>query len=387
MIKYTNKIIDDMLCNTNRKIKLISAYSGMHNICNWKCTECYYEWQTTPRNIFYGGRKGQGTGCSRCNGVSKLTNELIDNKLLKNNIQVRRLSDYKNNKEVMQWECLVPKCGYIISTSTSNILNHKSGCKKCLGLIPLTNDIVDQRLYKKNIIRMDEFKTVNDSMLFKCALNYCKYEWITTPSQIFKGGGCPKCSGCAPLTDEEIDRRLCGRNIKRLDKSCGKRIKIRWQCENDKCLNIWLAPPGQILYGKQSGCPNCKIGKNEKLVKQTLEQFNISFEHRFYISKIDKLENNKFSVDFYLPHNNLIIEYNGAQHYEPVCFGNMSFELAFSKLEKQKLRDKHVEKFCINNNIKLIWIDGRKYKGQKLIGYVEKMIIEENLLNNNGISI
>jgi very-short-patch-repair endonuclease len=80
-------------------------------------------------------------------------------------------------------------------------------------------------------------------------------------------------------------------------------------------------------------------------------------------------------VDFYVKDKNIIIEYNGDQHYEPVCFGGISVKESKQNFIKQQERDKYIEQFCINNSIKLIWIDGRKYKDNKLKKYLIEEII------------
>ena len=56
-------------------------------------------------------------------------------------------------------------------------------------------------------------------------------------------------------------------------------------------------------------------------------------------------------IDFYLPKENVFIEYNGRQHYEPVeYFGGEE------QFERQQKRDAWVRHYCIDNGIKLIEI-------------------------------
>ena len=59
-----------------------------------------------------------------------------------------------------------------------------------------------------------------------------------------------------------------------------------------------------------------------------------------------KLEGN-LKCDFYIPDYNVVIEYNGRQHYEPVkAFGG---EKEFKKTVK---RDKIKKKYCLDNGIR-----------------------------------
>lgn len=67
---------------------------------------------------------------------------------------------------------------------------------------------------------------------------------------------------------------------------------------------------------------------------------------------------------------NLIIEYNGGQHYKPVCFGGCSLDDAKINFEYQQIRDQQMREYCVENNINLLEIDGRKYANIKLIDYL-----------------
>jgi hypothetical protein len=86
--------------------------------------------------------------------------------------------------------------------------------------------------------------------------------------------------------------------------------------------------------------------------------------------------NRKFVVDFYLPKQNIIIEYNGEQHYRPVKWSSKTTdEDADKNFADQQARDEFVQNFCIANNIKLIWIDGRYYVNSSLENFITKEII------------
>lgn len=88
-------------------------------------------------------------------------------------------------------------------------------------------------------------------------------------------------------------------------------------------------------------------------IKIFLDDNNIEYDEEVTAS----LKNNKTNysidirVDFYIPKCNLIIEYNGEQHYKPIYkFGGI---MAF---EKQQERDSFLRDACKENNINLIEI-------------------------------
>jgi hypothetical protein len=86
----------------------------------------------------------------------------------------------------------------------------------------------------------------------------------------------------------------------------------------------------------------------------------------------------RYYVDYYIKDLNLIIEYNGDQHYCPVQFGGISIEKAKEKLEKQKLRDQNLRAYCEENKINLLEINGIDYKGENLRLYLNNYFLTNN---------
>lgn len=91
---------------------------------------------------------------------------------------------------------------------------------------------------------------------------------------------------------------------------------------------------------------SCKESSGEKCIRDYLELNNLEFiqEKRF----IDCRDNKPLPFDFYLPNYNLVIEFDGQQHYEPK-FGEENFA------QTQK-HDKIKNKYCKDNNINLLRI-------------------------------
>ena len=75
----------------------------------------------------------------------------------------------------------------------------------------------------------------------------------------------------------------------------------------------------------------------------------------------------------------VIIEYNGIQHYEPVPF-NGDKELAKANFARQIKRDQWLRDYCNLNNIILIEIDGRKYTKDKIEPYLVEQLTYLGLL-------
>lgn len=103
------------------------------------------------------------------------------------------------------------------------------------------------------------------------------------------------------------------------------------------------------IHLQGSGCPLCCESKGEKEIRSYLISNNIEYipQHRFPDCKLKK----PLAFDFYLPKSNLVIEFDGIQHYKPVKrFGGEDY------LKVIQVRDKIKTEYCIKNNIKLVRI-------------------------------
>lgn len=104
------------------------------------------------------------------------------------------------------------------------------------------------------------------------------------------------------------------------------------------------------------GCPKC-LHKNEQYILAWLE--NNLAEPTTYQYAI-RYNNTKHIFDFYIPQLNIIIEYNGPQHYGPIKFGSMSIKEAQSAFEDRQIRDAAKRQYCKEKNFNFIEIDGRE---------------------------
>lgn len=74
----------------------------------------------------------------------------------------------------------------------------------------------------------------------------------------------------------------------------------------------FLQTPNSHLNG--NGCPGCKSSKGEETIRLILEKHGIEFEREYMIPGVTP----RYRYDFYLPYQNLFIEFHGIQHYKPV---------------------------------------------------------------------
>lgn len=203
-------------------------------------------------------------------------------------------------------------------------------------------------------------------------------EFRSTPQNHFNkknSTGCPKCgieksATSKKLNNQSIDSKLIDNSIPiiRIGDYKGDTVKISFKCIN--CNFIFSALPTNVKRPGRKSCPECCKYTNEKIVGDYLSANNIK-----YIRKSIIINGKKVIPDYWIESLNLFIEYNGAQHYRPVCFATNTsdnFKLSEEKFKKQQERDNNLRNYCDLNGINLLEIDGRIYKYKKLTSFLQQ---------------
>jgi len=112
------------------------------------------------------------------------------------------------------------------------------------------------------------------------------------------------------------------------------------------------------------GCPNCFESNGERVIRKYLEKKVISFEmqKRFDGCRSILHTKNRLPFDFFLPDLNIVIEYDGKQHYEPHQIRGISLERAQLNFERLQINDLIKTKYCLDNGIKLLRIPYTEFK-------------------------
>jgi phage FluMu protein Com len=125
---------------------------------------------------------------------------------------------------------------------------------------------------------------------------------------------------------------------------------------------VFKQTPNVHLLGH--GCPKCNESKGEKEIASWLSENNISFKRQ---KKFKDLKDKTYlSYDFYLPDYNLLIEYNGEQHYRNV------YNKPLHDFHRQKHHDWLKRKYAKYKEINLLTIT---YKDDILL-VLEKSLVK-----------
>lgn len=92
---------------------------------------------------------------------------------------------------------------------------------------------------------------------------------------------------------------------------------------------------------RRTGCPLCKVSTGEERVRKFLEDNKIKFKREHCFPK------SRLRFDFYLKDMNILIEFDGPQHFRPVKF--YGGEKGFKRQQKRdKIKNLLARKYKIN---------------------------------------
>lgn len=141
----------------------------------------------------------------------------------------------------------------------------------------------------------------------------------------------------------------------------------------NKC-NEWFVTKPFVHLNYGCGCPLCKNkSKGEFKIKKFLEENHFSYipQKRF---KECKGKRNTLPFDFYLTDLNILIEYDGIQHFK--SYKSQKWKTP----DKHKIYDNIKSEFCLKNNIKLLRISYLEFNNIEEILKKELLTTKETLI-------
>ena len=339
MRKKTHEEYVAEVAAVNPDIEIIGTYVNNSTNIIHRCKIDGYEWNVRPVNIL------NGKGCPICGGNKRKTHEEYVEQVAFLNPNIEIIEVYNGAHTKILHKCKID--GYEWAARPANILSGK-GCPRCAKNERYGHDGYVNRILEinPNIEVIGHYIDNNTPILHRCKID--GYEWTAIPNHILKGQGCHRCNGVERYTQKEYVKRVfeTNQNIEVLGVYINAKTKILHRCKIDGYE--WLVAPDSILQGH--GCPKCSaISKGEKIISNWLDDKCIFYIPQKTFDGCKDIIALRF--DFYLPDYNILIEYNGIQHYEPVAY--FGGEEGFQNTVK---RDKIKENYCKENNITLIKI-------------------------------
>ena len=137
-------------------------------------------------------------------------------------------------------------------------------------------------------------------------------------------------------------------------------IDVIWYyCPENNCDFKCKHKPNLKIH--QETCMGKGVGSNgEKNIKKCLSDLGFLLDIDYVFNQtfqpLSQYTNKNLRPDFRFLHHNIIIEYDGIQHFKPKDFGGMPKEQAEQQFKETQENDKLKDDFCKENNFKMIRI-------------------------------
>ena len=319
MRKLTINDFQERVDNKFSNIK-VTSYNGYNKPVKMKCLKCGYDINYKIASTFL-----NSNGCSKCNNCHKLTTEefIYEAKKIHGDKYDYSESEVINNKIPVKIFC--KKCqNYFLQRASIHLNGGDCKCYKREKLSKASSSSTREFISKmKNKFPgkfiYDKVKYINNTKKVEVFCKRCKTYFWQKPYKLLIGYGCSNCfmdrikEGKKLSIEEFIKRgkpnlfdysriKEIKSSIDKLPIFCKKCNNLFWQNYHD--------------HFKGYGCPYCNESKGEREIRNWLIENKISFLRN---KKFDDLiDNKKLSYDFYIPSLNLLIEYNGIQHYKRI---------------------------------------------------------------------
>jgi len=231
----------------------------------------------------------------------------------------------------------------------------------------LTLEYVNDYLESFNLKLLSDFKNTSTHIKIECS---CGEPFKTKFNALHnsKNKVCRKCSDKIiakkrTMPHEEFLNKFNKLNLNQYElltkyNYSNKYMKIK----HKECNRIYTIRSKSLLVSPTS-CPYCKMSKGEEKISEYFKNNSIKFEVQY---RFDDCRNIKpLPFDFYLIDYNILIEFDGEYHYSPRP------HKIFKRYLTQRKNDLIKNKFCRENNLKLIRIPFWDYdKINKILKYL-----------------
>lgn len=248
---------------------------------------------------------------------------------------VKMVGSYKNSREKIKFYC--SKCKKEFYRTSRQVLRSKYGCPFCE--LRICKQVFVKRLSDKfpNIVLVGEYHNIEHKTLFKC-LTCGHFLWSFPLVLIRSTYGCQYCAKKIIHDKRAYDVTKFVSMLSQ-DKPWLSLVKETFVDYNNslatfvckKCGTVFQSVPSCILRSCVNGCPVCSksMSDGERQIQRFLKSHGLSFVRRFVPGDLKDKSNLRY--DFKI--GNVLIEFQGQQHYRPVDY--------FGGLNHFRLQQKH----------------------------------------------
>ena len=308
-----------------------------------------------------------GKGCNKCgNNTLKSLNEFIKQC---NHVHGENEFDYSSViylKNDIKVNIKCNRCNNIFSqTPTAHLKCKKCPvCKKLNKNSEMSNNprkITEKKflnrvkkLYGNKFVFLEKYIDYNAEIKIRC--NDCGNIFIKSPTQLINGGNCKPChfnklSNLFKKSKDIFVNQAMGIHGKnRYDYSLFeyKNSKTKSKIKCNKCNLVFYQAAEKHLSGR--GCSYCKNSLGETKIRVFLENNNIYYTTQKTYDDLVGTGGGKLKFDFYIPTKNLLIEFDGQQHFTQGFFKGIKItKCEFEKLKKHDIiKNEYAKKYGVD---------------------------------------
>jgi hypothetical protein len=251
-------------------------------------------------------------------------------------------------------------------------------------LLTLEPELLKEWDYELNLTPPNQYpRTSNKKVHWICKNGHKFYSKIS--NRVSLNRGCPYCTHQKIITGVNDLKTLYPHLMNEWDFNKNKinpenyfpasKHKVYWICNKKHSYKSKIA--NRTLLDR--GCPICCQSKGERKITYILNKLNIEYiSQHIYSECIDK---RILKFDFYLPKYNLLIEYQGIQHY-PFDYKNSKYNKSSRHTDTDFIdiikKDKIKKDYCTINNINILYIPYTQYAN------IESLILNKIQTINKG---
>lgn len=215
---------------------------------------------------------------------------------------------------------------------------------------------------------IEDYKGTHIKIKYKCSKGHI---YLQTPAAHLRGQGCPTCGQVVSNTKRRKSSEEYYQECKEkgldlpIEDYVNATTKIKHKCING---HIYKQSPPSHLSGQ--GCPVCNESKGEKFIRNYLDKHCIKYISQKTLKGLK--DKQSLSYDFYLPDSNILIEYQGIQHFERVSFNGKGY----TDLDKQKHHDRLKQRFAKENGYKLLRPTYKTNTQEKINKYLDRYLLK-----------
>lgn len=337
-MKYTYNDVKEYINNEGYEL-LSSTYENVRQKLTLSCQKGHV--YNASFNAFKSGRR-----CSKCR---KISFEDVLKMASDNDYDVLSLKDnFKNSKSIITVKC---KYGHVSDKRCDNLTQR---CKECIDSDKRNNyNDIKQFIESEGYTLLDDVYINNSTYLNLLCPNNHKTQ--ITYSNFQQGNRCKECCHDNYRNNfDEIKNIIETRGYTLLSTEYKNiRSELILKCPNEHEFKTNLLN----FHYHQNDCPLCNLenkSKGESKIECILNENKIKyiFQHRFD----DCTDKKPLPFDFYIPKLNMIIEYDGEQHFRSKSiFGEESF---YDTIKHDAIKNS----YCEDNNIRLLRIPYWEFK-------------------------